>query len=147
GAPSGNDIALSSPLDGSALGVVAASELDPLFVNNNLRNVLREAVGRLGLGSADPAARRTAANALLDNATPEAVALLREAYGRETVDSVKSVMALSLAAAEIAHPDKVKRMDAIAVLGSASDLRVRALLQARLNQEQDADVKAALVKA
>jgi urea transport system permease protein len=147
GTPSGNDIALSSPLDGSALGISPAGELDPLFVNNNLRNVLREAVGRLGLSSTDPAARRTAANALLDNATPEAVALLREAYGRETVDSVRSVMALSLAAAEIAHPDKVKRMDALAVLGTASDLRVRALLQARLGQEQDPDVKAALVRA
>jgi urea transport system permease protein len=147
GVPSGNDIALTSPVDGSAMGVSPPTDLDPLFVNNNLRNVLREAVGRLGLGSSDPAARRTAANALLDNATPEAVALLREAYGRETIESVKSVMALSLAAAEIGHPDKVKRMDAIAVLGGASDLRVRALLQARLSQEQDADVKAALVKA
>ncbi|WP_290809945.1 urea ABC transporter permease subunit UrtB [Ferrovibrio sp.] len=147
GAPSGNDLALTSPLDGRALGAVSPGTLDPLFVNNNLRNVLREAVGRLGLSSADPAARQIAANALLDNATPEAVALLRDAYGRETVDGVKRIMALSLAAAEIAHPDKVKRLDAIAVLGAASDLRVRALLQARLNQEPDADVKAALVKA
>jgi urea transport system permease protein len=147
GAPSGNDLTLISPLDGAVLGLASAGDLDPLFVNNNLRNVLREAVGRLGLSSADPAARQTAANALLENATPETVALLRDAYGRETVDGVKRVMALSLAAAEIAHPDKVKRLDAIAVLGTASDLRVRALLQARLNQEQDPDVKAALVKA
>lgn len=147
GAPSGNDLALISPLDGGTLGLASAGDLDPLFVNNNLRNVLREAVGRLGLSSADPAARQTAANALLENATPETVALLRDAYGRETVEGVKRVMALSLAAAEIAHPDKVKRLDAIAVMGTASDLRVRALLQARLSQEQDPDVKAALVKA
>lgn len=147
GAPSGNDLALISPLDGGTLGLASAGDLDPLFVNNNLRNVLREAVGRLGLGSADPAARSMAANALLENATPETVALLRDAYGRETVEGVKRVMALSLAAAEIAHPDKVKRLDAIAVMGTASDLRVRALLQARLSQEQDPDVKAALVKA
>ncbi len=147
GAPSGNELSLTSPLDGAVLGTAPSGALDPLFVNNNLRNVLREAVGRLGLGSADSAARRLAANALLENATPEAVALLREAYGRESVEGVKNVMALSLAAAEIAHPDKVKRQEAIAVLGAASDLRVRALLQARLSQEQDPDVKAALVKA
>lgn len=147
GNASGNDVALTSAVTGEAAGTVAPAELDALFVNNNLRNVLREAVGRLGLASTDQAARRAAAVALLDNATPEAVALLRDAYGRETVAGVKQLMALSLAAAEIAHPDKVKRLEAIEVLGAASDLRVRSVLQGRLSQETDPDVKAALTKA
>ena len=147
GNASGNDVALTDPVSGERIGIVAPAELDVLFVNNNLRNVLREAVGRLGLASADQAARRAAAVALLDNASPEAVALLRDAYGRETVPGVRDAMALSLAAAEIGHPDKIKRLDAIAVLGAGSELRVRSLLQARLSQETDADVKAALTKA
>ncbi len=147
GAASGNDVALSNAATGEPLGIVAPNEIDPLFVNNNLRNVLREAVGRLGLGSSDAAVRRSAAAALLENPAPEAVALLREAYEKEQNAGVKSVMALSIAATELSDPDKSKRILAIQTLSGAAELRVRSLLQARLSQETDTEVKAALVKA
>lgn len=147
GSASGNDVALTNAATGEPLGIVAPGEIDPLFVNNNLRNVLREAVGRLGLGSSDPAVRRSAAAALLENPAPEAVALLREAFEKEQNAGVKSVMALSLAATELSDPDKSKRILAIQTLSGAAELRVRSLLQARLSQETDTEVKAALVKA
>lgn len=147
GNASGNDVALTSAVTGEALGTVAPATLEALFVNNNLRNVLREAVGRLGLASADAAVRRSAAAALLDNPTPEAVALLREAHEKEQTAGVKAVMALSLAATDLADADKSRRLLAIQTLGGSSELRVRALLQARLGQENDPEVKAALTKA
>jgi urea transport system permease protein len=144
GNASGNDVALTDPLTQQRTGIVAPAELDVVFVNNNLRNVLREAVGRLGLASPDPAQRRAAANALLDGATPETIALLRAALATETSGSVKSAMALSLAAIDLSSPEKASRLQAIQILSGSSDLRVRALLQARLSQESEPDVKAAL---
>ncbi len=141
---SGNDQALTDAVTQEKLGIVSSGDLDVIFVNNNLRNVLRQAVGRLGLSSPDPAQRRAAANALLDGATPDAITLLREAHARETNGDAKQAMALSLAAVDLADADKTRRQLAIQTLSGSSDLRVRALLQARLNQESDPDVKAAL---
>jgi len=147
GSASGNDIALTSAVTAETLGIVAPAELEALFVNNNLRNVLREAIGRLGLASSDAAVRRSAAAALLESPTPETVTLLREAYEKEQNGGVKSIMALSLAATDLADADKAKRLLAIQTLGGSSELRVRSLLQARLSQETDTEVKAALTAA
>jgi urea transport system permease protein len=144
---SGNDVRLTMAETLEPAGIVAPDTLDVIFVNNNLRNVLREAIGRLGLLSAEASTRTGAAKALLDGITPDAVALLREAYAKESIAYVKEAMALALAAAELSDPDKARRLAAVAVLGSSSDMRVRALLQSRLGQEQDAEVKAAIAAA
>ena len=141
---SGNHLRLTLAETLEPAGIVSPAELDALFVNNNLRNVLRESVARLGLLSTDGATRSRAAHALLDGITPEAAALLSTAYAKETIPSVKEAMALSIAAAEIADPDKARRVAAVAVLAGSSDLRVRSLLQGRLGQEADPDVKAAI---
>lgn len=147
GDASGNDVRLTLATTLEPAGIVAPGDLDVVFVNNNLRSVLRESVGRLGLLSDDAATRRRAANALLDGITPDAVALLRKAWEKETDGGVKQAMALALAAADVTDPDKAKRLLAVGVLSGSTDLRVRSLLQARLGQEQDPDVKAAITKA
>src|SRR3546814_11994657 len=56
-------------------------------------------------------------------------------------------MALALAAADVTDPDKARRLLAVGVLSGSTDLRVRSLLQARLGQGQDSDVKAAITQA
>ncbi|MFC3674786.1 urea ABC transporter permease subunit UrtB [Ferrovibrio xuzhouensis] len=147
GDASGNDVRLTLATTLEPAGIVAPGDLDVVFVNNNLRNTLRESVGRLGLLSDEASQRRRAANALLDGITPDAVALLRKAWDKETDRSVKQTMALALAAADVTDPDKARRLLAVGVLSGSTDLRVRSLLQARLGQEQDADVKAAITKA
>ncbi|WP_290977409.1 urea ABC transporter permease subunit UrtB [Ferrovibrio sp.] len=143
---SGNQqsLALATTLEDA--GFASNAELDPIVVNNNLRIALREAVGRLGLLSPEAAQRRAAANVLLEGATPDAVALLREVTPKETNAQAKEAMALALAASDIADPaaDKQRKLAAVAVLSGATDLRIRSMLQARLNAEADPDVKAAL---
>jgi urea transport system permease protein len=144
---SGNDVRLTEATTLQPAGIVAPSALEPVFVNNNLRNVVREAVGRLGLLSPNAAQRRRAADALIGNATPEAVVLLREAFAKENESGVKSVMALALASAELADADRARRLAAVSVLAGTTDLRVRSVLQSRLNPETDTEVKAALTSA
>ncbi|WP_430397191.1 urea ABC transporter permease subunit UrtB [Ferrovibrio sp.] len=145
----GNQQSLTLATTLEPAGTASNAELDPVVVNNNLRGALREAVGRLGLLNPDPAQRRLAAAALLENATPDAVALLREVMPKETNAKTKEIMALSLAAADVADPaaDKQRKLAAVATLSGATDLRVRSLLQGRLAAETDADVKAALQSA
>jgi urea transport system permease protein len=140
----GNELSLTLAATLAAQGTAKPADLEPVVINNNLRNVVRDAVGRLGLLDADPAARRRAADALVGGATPESVELLREAIARERNAGVRASMALALAAAELADPDRAKRLAAASALAGATDLRVRSLLQARLAGEDDAEVRAAV---
>jgi urea transport system permease protein len=138
----GNDMRLTIAATLEAGGTVAPAELEPIFVNNNLRNTMREAVGRLGLLNPNPAQRRAAADALIGGAAPEVAELLRKAHAKETDSGVKAAMTLALAAVDITAPDKAQRIAAVGALGGSTDLRVRSLLQARLAAEADPEVRA-----
>src|SRR5690606_39899831 len=125
-------------------GIVPPADLDAVFVNNNLRNVLRESIAHLGLMSPDAAVRARAADALLEGITPETATLLREAYARESVAYVRDAMALSLAAADVVHADKAGRVAAVAVLAGrseehTSELQSRENLVCRLLLEKKKD--------
>lgn len=144
---SGNDVRLTLAATLEGAGIVPPAAVEPVFINNNLRNTVREAVGRLGLLSPDSNQRRSAADALIGATTPEGVGLLREAIAKETVASVKSVMAVALAAAELVGGEKAQKLVAVEVLAATTDLRVRSLLQNRANAETDAEVKAAVAGA
>ena len=141
---SGNQVRLTIATTLAPAGLAAPADLDPVVVNNNLRNVLQEAIGKLGLVSSDAGRRREAAEALLDSAAPDTVTLLRTAYAKETDARVKSAMAVALAAADLGDPDKAKRIAAATVLAGAAELRVRSLLEGRIAAETDPEVKTAL---
>ncbi len=144
---SGNEVRITDATTAESAGIVALNSLDPVVVNNNIRNVLREAIGRLGLSSAQGAQRRAAANALLGGASAEALALLRDAYEKEREASVKRAIGLSIAATEVVEGDKDQRIAAVGVLANTTDLRVRAILQGRMSAETEPEVKAAVSKA
>ncbi|MBI1778409.1 MAG: urea ABC transporter permease subunit UrtB [Proteobacteria bacterium] len=147
GDPSGNDVRITRAATLEAAGIVRASSLDPVVINNNLRNVVREAVGRLGLVSMNVEQRRLAADALLESATPEAVTLLREAAAKETDASVRAAMDIALAAAGLTDAEKANRIAAAKLLSGATDMRVGSLLEGRAAVETDPEVKAVLAAA
>jgi len=144
---SGNNVRLTLATTLEAAGIVAPNEVEPVVINNNLRNVVREAVGRLGLQSPDPAQRRAAADALLEGATPEAAALLWDAYAKESDPAAKSAMEIALAAIDLVNAEKPARIAAAKILSASTDMRVRSLLEARSTAETDAEVKATLTTA
>jgi urea transport system permease protein len=147
GDPDGNRLRITDATTLKVEGIGDAADLEPVFINNNLRNVVSEAVGKLGLLSTDAGQRRAAADALIGNATPDAVALLRKAFAEERNSNVRSTMALAIASAEVAAEDKGARLAAVDVLAGSTDLRVRSLLQARLAAETDPNVRAAVHSA
>jgi urea transport system permease protein len=147
GAGNSGTIALTDALTGTAAGSAAVGELQQITVNNRLRGVLAEALGRLGLFSTDAAQRRRATTALLSGASAESAPLLREAIAKESDASLRALMQTALAAAEIADPDKAKRLAAIAMLATSSDLNIRGLLQRQSTVDSDADVRQAAAAA
>jgi urea transport system permease protein len=144
---SGNDVRVTLASTLEPAGIVSASALDPVVINNNLRTSIREQVGRLGLLSPDSSQRRRAADALIGAANAESKGLLREAHGKEREPSIKTTMALALAAADVVDGDKAQRLAAVEILKGSTDLRVRALLQNRSAAEQDPEVRAAITAA
>jgi urea transport system permease protein len=144
---SGNQVRVTLPATSMTAGVVPPAALDPIFINNNLRNVVIEAVGKLGLVSSDAGQRRRAADALIGNVAPEVAAILREAHGKETDPRVRSVMALALASAALSGGETAGRLAAVALLSTSTDLRVRSLLQGRSTAESEPEVKAAVAAA
>ncbi len=144
---SGNDVRLTLATTLEAAGIVAPSAVEPVVINNNLRNSIRELVGRLGLLSPDSAQRRRAADALIGAANSQSAGLLREAHGKEREPSIKAVMGLALAAADLVEGDKAQRLAAVEILKGFTDLRVRSLLQNRSAAESDPEVRAAITTA
>jgi urea transport system permease protein len=144
---SGNDVRLTEATTLQAAGIVKPSELDPVVINNNLRNVVREAVGRLGLMSPDAGQRRAAADALLDGSTPDSVALLRAARAKERDPSAQATMDVVLAGVDLGSGDKPARIAAAKVLAGSTDMRVRSLLEGRAAAETDPAVRVAVSAA
>ncbi len=144
---SGNDTRVTLAATAEPAGIVAPGDLDALFINNNLRNIVAEAVGRMGLLNSDAATRRRAADTLIGSANDQTLPLLRDALAKETDAGAKAAISMALASAEIADADKARRLAAIGVLSGSTDLRVRSMLQARMAAETDPEVKAAVKTA
>src|SRR5215475_9008851 len=77
----------------------------------------------------------------------EALPLLREALAKETDPAAKATMTIAIAVADLRDTDSAKRLAAAGILGEATDLRVRSVLQASVGAETDPKVKAALTAA
>src|SRR5918992_1853710 len=63
---------LTGALDGQDHGLAASRELEKVRVNNRVRGIIMSALGRLQLGSPDPAMRLAAVDDVLREPSPEA---------------------------------------------------------------------------
>ncbi|OWQ87567.1 urea ABC transporter permease subunit UrtB [Roseateles aquatilis] len=139
------DAATGAPV---TLAPEAASALSDVMLNNRLRGELDGALASLKLSSDDRKERLAAAKALLDAGGDDArVALLESAIAREKDAVVLDALKLARAAALAASPDTTKRLAAARLLGESRSPETRLLLNQRLADEQDADVKRALQRS
>ena len=139
----GNNFALTDASTLQPAGQASGAELQQITINNSLRGLLRDGVGRLGLQSSDPRQRTDAATALLSSPAVENVALLNEALKQETDAGVKRAMQLALAAADLTDPAAGTRLAAVALLTGSIDPLVRNLLAERAHNDDDAGVRKA----
>jgi len=118
--------------------------------NNRMRGALAAALGGLRLLSKDPAARRAAIDELSRNgADPALLPLVDKAWAGETDAGLKAQLGRLRASVQVASPDRAQRLAAIDLLSHSDEPAVRALLQARLapDGEADATLRVAIERA
>lgn len=108
--------------DALTQAAVAAGNAQPVLLNNLLRTKLANALAALDLGSPDPAARRSALDALLKNPDPALKPLIDAARARETDPALKRRLDALWAIAALHDADPAKRLDAVQLVAARRDL-------------------------
>jgi urea transport system permease protein len=115
------------------------AELESVSVNNRVRNVIKAAVGTLGLRAKNPAARLNAGNAVFRARDASALEALEILIPDEPDPAVKLVFeqarAAILLAEDKASPDQL--MQAVELLGDRGDSDAIGALQAGFNSQHE----------
>lgn len=122
----GKGYALSDPLTLEDAGETGRRAVTKIKVNNNLRRVIRSALGSLTLLAPDPKVRMAAAEAVFKAKDPEAIESLEAAIAKETDDDVRLVMEQARAAAVLnsdgSDGDKLEAIETLASMGNREAL-------------------------
>ena len=134
-------------LAGSGVAAVLPEGAEDVINNNRMRRELEAALASLALLSPDRAERAAAIAEFKDQVDASKLPLLERALAAETDGELKARFAQLIAAASIAAPQKERRLAAARALAASGEPTARALLGARLAQEADPEVKAAVAAA
>jgi urea transport system permease protein len=136
--------------DGKALDPVTGQEAplpegaEDVINNNRMRGELDTAQASLKLFSKDNKQRGEAIVALLKDPDESKLSLVEKALATEADPELKAKLVLARAAALLGSADKAKRLEAAKALAASKDPATQLLLNDRLKQETEADVKAQL---
>ena len=115
--------------------------------NNRFRGEIETALAALKLFSAETEMRRQAITALLKEPDANKLPLLNKALAQESNEGLKSLLLLASAAAQLGDPDTGVRLMAAQRLAESQTPETQLLLNQRLAEETDAQVKAQLKKS
>ncbi len=134
------------PLDGEA---APTGETKKVFMNNRLRSLVDSALATQQLVIHDDNIRLNAALALQNSAQADQRPFLTQRLSAEKNAQVHTALAIAVANLQLADPRAEQRLQAVTLLGEASDPQVQASLM-RLTQPQnepDAAVRVAAAKS
>jgi urea transport system permease protein len=140
------DTGLLDAVTGAAVSP-APEPLEDVMLNNRLRAELDAALAGLRLGSSDRGERLAAAKALMGEPDEARLPLLEAALAKEGDSAVREALSLARAAALAGSSDAAKRLEAARLLGSAPSPETRLLLNQRLTEEEDGEVKRTLQRS
>jgi urea transport system permease protein len=129
--------ALVDPVSLADAGTANPSDLNKIGTNNRLRRVLKTAVARFDLSSADPAVRLAAVGEVMRALDEPSIALLRERIRVEPNTAVKLEIEAGLAQVQLESSDPQARLEAIATLAHRLRPEVRNRLATMLEQSAD----------
>ena len=130
------------PVTGAEVAVPDTAE--DAMNNNRMRGELDSALAALQLFSKTEATRMAAIKQLQSDADISKLPLIEKAFAAEQNAQIKQQLGLVRAAALLNSSDKIKRLEAARLLGSSTQANTKTVLLARLTQESEPDVKAAL---
>jgi len=130
------------PVTGAELKL--PDDAEDVVNNNMMRGALEAAQAALRLTSKDDAVRAEAAQALFKEPDESRLPMVEKALAAETNPKIKAQLELVRAASLLSSADKGKRLDAAKALGDSRSPDTKLLLNQRLADETEADVKAAI---
>ena len=140
-----------NPANGQSGALPAA--LDNISGNNRLRGAVEQALSGLRLFSADRSERLAAALALQSHPAAEQVPLIGKALAHETDASIRTVLTMVVATANLQDTDAGVRRRAVASLADSNNASLKPVLQHLLEKkpdgsqfETDAGVRIAAIK-
>ncbi|HEX2543282.1 MAG TPA: urea ABC transporter permease subunit UrtB [Ramlibacter sp.] len=131
------------PVTGAPAAVPADAE--DVVNNNRMRGELDGALAALKLFSKDDKVRAAAVTELQKEPDEARLPMIEKALAAEGNAAIKDHLGLVRAAILLASTDKARRLDAAHMLAASKSPATRSLLLNRLKDEQEADVKAALL--
>jgi urea transport system permease protein len=114
--------------------------------NNRFRSEIETALAALKLFSSEVKMREQAAKALLKEPDASKLPILNKALAQEQDAKVLNLLQLAKAAAQLGHTDVAVRLESAKRLAESQTPETQLLLNERLAQETDAQVKAQLRK-
>ncbi len=137
--------ALFDALSGAAVPA-APTRLDPVRINNRIRNILQASLGQLTLQAADPVRRLAAADAVFRSRDADSLAPLDKALAAERDARVRAAFAQARAAILLAQPatPDAERIGAIETIAQRPDRRALSLLLEMRMRGQPETVRPAL---
>jgi urea transport system permease protein len=118
-------------------GSANPADLNKIGTNNRLRRVLRTAVARFDLSSADAGVRLAAVREMMRALDDPSIALLRERMRIESNASVKQAMEAGLATVQLESSDAHARLEAVTTLKNSLSPEVRNRLAAMAEPAPD----------
>jgi len=115
--------------------------------NNRFRGEIDTALAALKLFSVEAAMREQAIKALIKEPDVNKLPLLNKALAQETDVSLKSLLRLAQAAAQLGDPDVAVRLESAQRLAESQTPETQLLLNQRFAEETDPQVKAQLRKS
>jgi urea transport system permease protein len=132
----------TDPVSGQAVTLPEGAE--DVINNNRMRGELDTAQASLKLFSKDDKLRGEAIASLLKDPDESKLALVEKALASENNPELQAKLTLARAAALLGSSDKAKRLEAAKLLAGSKDPATQLLLNDRLKQETEADVKSQL---
>ncbi|MBC7435271.1 MAG: urea ABC transporter permease subunit UrtB [Bdellovibrionales bacterium] len=130
------------PVTGAEVTVPADAE--DLVNNNAMRSELDTSGAALKLFSKDDKVRAAAVQALLKEPAESRLPIIEKALAAEANEKIKVQLELARAATLLASSDKARRLTAANDLGKSRSPDTKLLLNERLKEETEPDVKAAI---
>ncbi|VTU15147.1 LIV-I protein H [Variovorax sp. SRS16] len=128
----------------SGIELKLPDDADDVVNNNLMRGALDAAQSALKLTSKDDAVRAEAAAALFKEPDESRLPLVEKALAAETNTGIKAKLELVRDASMLTSADKTRRLAAAKALGQNKNPDTKLLLNQRLADETEADVKAAI---
>ena len=132
----------TDPVTGAEVALTDAAE--EVINNNRMRGELDQALASLKLLSPDVAVRRDALKTMQDGMDESQIDLLDRALAQETIPDLKVQLLQLRAIVLLSSSDAVKRLDAARTLGDNTQASTQTLLLAKIKDESNAEVKAAM---